>query len=96
MPVSTDVVIVGAGPVGLFQVFELGLLDIHSHVVDSLPEVGGQCAKLYPEKPIYDIPAFPVVGAQELIDRLLEQIKPFKPDIHLGQMVSSLGSIPEL
>jgi thioredoxin reductase (NADPH) len=58
--------------------------------VDSLPEVGGQCAKLYPEKPIYDIPAFPVVGAQELIDRLLEQIKPFKPDIHLGQMVSSL------
>ena len=90
MPINTDVVIVGAGPVGLFQVFELGLLDLHTQVVDSLPQVGGQCAKLYPEKPIYDIPAFPVVGAQELIDRLLQQIKPFKPDFHLGQMVTSL------
>jgi len=90
MPVKTDVVIIGAGPVGLFQVFELGLLDIHAQVVDSLPQAGGQCAKLYPEKPIYDIPGFPVVGAQELIDRLLEQIKPFKADFHLGQMVTQL------
>lgn len=90
MPISTDVVIIGAGPVGLFQVFELGLLDIRAHVVDSLPQAGGQCAKLYPEKPIYDIPAFPVVGAQELIDRLLEQIKPFNPQFHLGQVVTGL------
>ncbi len=90
MPVTTDVVIIGAGPVGLFQVFELGLLGLHAQVVDSLPRAGGQCTKLYPEKPIYDIPAFPVVGAQELIDRLLDQIKPFKPDFHLGQMVTSL------
>lgn len=90
MPITTDVVIIGAGPIGLFQIFELGLLDLHAQVVDSLPQAGGQCAKLYPEKPIYDIPAFPVVGAGELIDRLLEQIKPFKPDFHLGQIVTSL------
>ena len=90
MPISTDVVIVGAGPCGLFQVFELGLLDIRAHVVDALPQVGGQCAELYPDKPIYDIPALPVVGAQELIDRLLEQIKPFEPAFHLGQTVSGL------
>ncbi len=90
MPISTDVVIIGAGPAGLFQVFELGLLDIHAHVVDSLPRVGGQCSELYPDKPIYDIPAYPVIGAQELIDRLLEQIKPFKPQFHLAQAVTQL------
>lgn len=90
MPISTDVVIIGAGPAGLFQVFELGLLDIHAHVVDSLPRIGGQCGELYPEKPIYDIPAFPVIGAQELIDRLMEQIKPFEPQFHLGQTVTEL------
>lgn len=90
MTIKTDVVIVGAGPCGLFQVFELGLLDIHAHVVDSLKEVGGQCTELYPDKPIYDIPALPVCGAQELVDRLMEQISPFKPDFHLGQMVTSL------
>lgn len=90
MPITTDVVIIGAGPAGLFQVFELGLLDIHAHVVDSLPQVGGQCGELYPEKPIYDIPAYPVIGAQELIDRLMEQIKPFKPQFHLGQAVTEL------
>jgi len=90
MTIKTDVVIIGAGPSGLFQVFELGLLDIHAHVVDSLPQVGGQCAELYPEKPIYDIPALPVCGAQELVDRLMEQIKPFKPAFHLGQTVSTL------
>ena len=90
MPIRTDVVIIGAGPSGLFQVFELGLLDIHAHVVDSLARIGGQCGELYPEKPIYDIPAFPVVGAQELIDRLMEQIKPFEPQFHLGQTVTEL------
>jgi thioredoxin reductase (NADPH) len=90
MTIKTDVVIIGAGPCGLFQVFELGLLDIHAHVVDSLKEAGGQCTELYPDKPIYDIPALPVCGAQELVDRLMEQISPFKPDFHLGQMVTSL------
>ncbi len=90
MPITTDVVIIGAGPTGLFQVFELGLLDIKGHVVDSLPQVGGQCAELYPDKPIYDIPAFPIVGAQELVDRLLEQIKPFNPQFHLKQTVTGL------
>lgn len=87
---KTDVVIIGAGPVGLFAVFELGLLDIKAHLVDILDKPGGQCAELYPEKPIYDIPALPVVTGQELTDRLLEQIKPFKPVFHLGQMAESL------
>ena len=91
MTIETDVVIIGAGPVGLFQVFELGLLDIRAHVVDSLPQPGGQCSELYPEKPIYDIPALPVVGAQELIDRLLEQIKPFDAQFHLGQTITHLN-----
>jgi thioredoxin reductase (NADPH) len=90
MPISTDVVIIGAGPVGLFQVFELGLLDIHAQVVDSLPKVGGQCGELYPEKPIYDIPAHPVIGAQELVDRLVEQIAPFDAQFHLSQAVTEL------
>jgi thioredoxin reductase (NADPH) len=90
MPITTDVVIIGAGPAGLFQVFELGLLDIHAHVVDSLPHVGGQCGELYPEKPIYDIPAYPVIGAQELVDRLMEQIEPFNPQFHLSQTVTEL------
>ena len=90
MPITTEVVIIGAGPSGLFQVFELGLLDIRAHLVDSLPQAGGQCSELYPDKPIYDIPAFPVVGAQELVDRLLQQIKPFEPQFHLGQTVTGL------
>lgn len=88
MTIQTDAVIVGAGPVGLFQVFELGLLDLRAELVDSLPQPGGQCSELYPEKPIYDIPAYPVIGAQELIDRLMEQIKPFSPGLHLGQQVT--------
>lgn len=87
MSIQTDAVIIGAGPVGLFQVFELGLLDLKAEIIDSLPQPGGQCAELYPEKPIYDIPAWPVIGAQELIDKLIEQIKPFKPGLHLGQQV---------
>jgi thioredoxin reductase (NADPH) len=86
-PISAEVVIIGAGPCGLFQVFELGLLGIGAHVIDSLAHPGGQCAELYPDKPIYDIPALPVCGAQELVDRLLQQIKPFKPEFHLGQEV---------
>ena len=88
--IRTEVLIIGAGPCGLFQVFELGLLGIKAHVVDSLAIPGGQCAELYPEKPIYDIPALPVCGAQELVDRLLEQIKPFHPQLHLGQEVAEL------
>ena len=91
---TTDVVIIGAGPSGLFQAFELGLLDIHAHVVDSLKQVGGQCSELYPDKPIYDIPALPVCGAQELIDRLMQQIKPFKPEFHLAQTVIHLQQTP--
>src|SRR5579862_6160181 len=85
--ISAEVVIIGAGPCGLFQVFELGLLGIGAHIVDSLAHPGGQCAELYPEKPIYDIPAIPVCGAQELVDRLMAQIKPFKPTFHLGHEV---------
>jgi len=88
--VIADVVIIGAGPAGLFEVFELGLLDIHAHVVDTLIQTGGQCAELYPDKPIYDIPAIPVCNAQELVDRLMQQIRPFKPEFHLGQMVTAL------
>ena len=89
-PIEADVVIVGAGPVGLFQIFELGLLGIQAHIVDSLAHVGGQCTELYPDKPIYDIPAIPVCGAQELIDRLMKQIKPFHATFHLGQEVAGL------
>jgi thioredoxin reductase (NADPH) len=89
-PIVTEVVIIGAGPCGLFQVFELGLLGMSCHLVDSLGTPGGQCTELYPDKPIYDIPALPVCGAQELIDRLLQQIAPFNAPLHLGQEVSAL------
>ena len=85
--IQTEVVIVGAGPCGLFQVFELGLLGIRAHLLDSLASPGGQCTELYPDKPIYDIPALPVCGAQELVDRLMEQSKPFDPVFHLGEEV---------
>lgn len=87
-PIETDAVIVGAGPVGLFQVFELGLLEIKAHVIDSLPVVGGQCVELYPDKPIYDIPAVPMCTGQELTDNLLKQIAPFEPTFHLNQEVT--------
>ena len=90
---STDVAIVGAGPVGLFAVFELGLLDIKCHLVDILPKVGGQCAELYPEKPIYDIPGFPIVSGQELVENLMKQIHPFGPVFHLGEMVTGLETL---
>ena len=87
---STDVIIVGAGPVGLFAVFELGLAKLKAHVVDILDKPGGQCAELYPEKPIYDIPGLPFCTGQELTDRLLEQIRPFEPVFHFGEMVEAL------
>ena len=91
--VDTDALIIGAGPVGLFAVFELGLLDVRCHLVDVLPKPGGQCAELYPEKPIYDIPGFPRVTGQELVDRLLEQIEPFKPVLHYGELVEAIESL---
>jgi thioredoxin reductase (NADPH) len=86
-PIQTDAVIVGAGPVGLFQVFELGLLEIKAHIIDSLAYPGGQCIELYPDKPIYDIPAVPVCTGKELTDNLLKQIEPFGATFHLGQEV---------
>lgn len=87
---KTDVVVIGAGPVGLFAVFELGMLKMKCHVIDTLDFVGGQCSALYPEKPIYDIPAHPSISAQELIEKLEEQIKPFNTTYHLGQQVVSV------
>jgi thioredoxin reductase (NADPH) len=89
-PMPVETVIIGAGPVGLFQIFELGLLGINAHIIDSLAQAGGQCTELYPDKPIYDIPALPICGAQELIDRLLQQAKPFNATFHLGQEVTEL------
>lgn len=89
-PIETDAVIVGAGPVGLFQVFELGLLEIKAHIVDSLAYPGGQCIELYPDKPIYDIPAVPVCTGKELTDNLLKQIEPFGATFHLGQEVTQV------
>ena len=91
--IKTNALIIGAGPVGLFAVFELGLLDIKAHVVDILDKIGGQCAELYPEKPIYDIPAFPLVTGQGLVDNLLKQIEPFGATFHLSRMVQSIERI---
>lgn len=92
-PIKTDCLIIGAGPVGLFAVFELGLLDIKAHLVDILGKPGGQCAELYPEKPIYDIPGFPMVTGQGLVDNLMAQIAPFSPSFHYGEMVSALETV---
>jgi thioredoxin reductase (NADPH) len=94
-PIETDVVIIGAGPAGLFAVFELGLLDLKAHLIDILDRPGGQCTELYPEKPIYDIPGLPTVTGQELVDRLLEQIKPFGATFHHGQMAAGLTKLPD-
>jgi thioredoxin reductase (NADPH) len=94
-PIETDAVIVGAGPVGLFQVFELGLLEIKAHIVDSLPYPGGQCIELYPDKPIYDIPAVPVCTGRELTDNLLRQIEPFGATFHLGQEVTVVDKLDD-
>jgi thioredoxin reductase (NADPH) len=93
--IKTDVVIIGAGPVGLFAVFELGLVDVKAHVIDILDRAGGQCAELYPEKPIYDVPALPVVTGQELTDKLMEQIKPFGAEFHFGERVETLQRLDD-
>jgi thioredoxin reductase (NADPH) len=91
--IKTDVLIIGAGPCGLFAVFELGLLDMKTHLVDILDKIGGQCAELYPEKPIYDIPGIPMVTGQGITDALLEQIKPFHPTFHLNEMVETIEKV---
>lgn len=91
--IKTDVIIIGAGPCGLFAVFELGLLDLKCHLVDILDRPGGQCAELYPEKPIYDIPAWPIISGQDLTDRLMEQIAPFDPTFHFSQMATGLKKL---
>jgi thioredoxin reductase (NADPH) len=92
-PIKTDVVIIGAGPIGLFAVFELGLLDMKAHLIDILDKIGGQCAELYPEKPIYDIPGVPYTSAQGLVESLLQQIKPFSAQYHLNEMVETVEKI---
>lgn len=91
-PIETDALVIGAGPVGLWQVFQLGLQDIRCHVIDALPRGGGQPAELYPGKPIYDIPGLPVCSGQELMDRLQQQVRPFAPTMHLGQTVAALSA----
>ncbi len=91
--IKTDVLIIGAGPCGLFAVFELGLLDMKVHLVDILDKIGGQCAELYPEKPIYDIPGIPYVTGQGLTEALMAQIKPFHPTFHLNEMVETIEKI---
>lgn len=87
LPITTDALVIGAGPIGLFQVFELGLLEMRSHVVDSLPFIGGQCVELYADKPIYDIPGLPIVTGRALVERLQQQTVPFAPEFHLDQQV---------
>jgi thioredoxin reductase (NADPH) len=93
--IETDALIIGAGPVGIFQAFQLGLLEISSHIVDALPYPGGQCVELYADKPIYDIPGVPVCTGRELIANLLTQVAPFKPQWHLSQLVSSMQPQPD-
>ena len=93
--IETDALIVGAGPCGLFQVFELGLLGVNAHVIDIMRVVGGQCAELYPDKPIYDIPGIPVCSAEELVESLMVQIKPFNAAFHLGQEVAEVSAIDD-
>ncbi|MEK8052512.1 NAD(P)/FAD-dependent oxidoreductase [Ideonella sp. DXS22W] len=94
-PIETDALVIGAGPVGLFAVFELGLLELNAQVVDALPHAGGQCAELYPDKPIYDIPGLPATTGRELVDRLVQQAAPFKPGLHLGQLLATLQRNPD-
>ncbi|MFO1049174.1 MAG: NAD(P)/FAD-dependent oxidoreductase [Geminicoccaceae bacterium] len=93
--IQTDMAIIGAGPCGLFAVFEAGLLGMKCHLVDNLDKIGGQCAELYPDKPIYDIPAVPRCTGQELVDQLMEQIRPFEPQFHLKQQASALQRLPD-
>ena len=88
--IKTDVVVIGAGPVGLFAVHQLGIIGLKAEVIDNLDKIGGQCIELYPDKPIYDIPAIPICTGEELTNSLLKQIKPFKPNFHLNQRVETL------
>jgi thioredoxin reductase (NADPH) len=88
--IHTDLCIIGAGPVGLFAVFEAGLLKMRCHLIDALPQIGGQLSEIYPQKPIYDIPGYPEIKAQELVDNLLEQARPFNPTFTLGERVDLL------
>lgn len=92
---TTDIIIIGAGPVGLFTVFEAGLLKLRCHLVDTLPQPGGQCSEIYPKKPIYDIPGFPSILAGDLIDNLMEQIAPFKPEFTLGERAESIEKVAD-
>lgn len=93
--IETDIIIIGAGPVGLFAVFEAGLLKLHCHLIDSLPQAGGQCSEIYPKKPIYDIPGFPSVLAGELVDNLMEQAAPFKPGFTLGEAAKDIEKLED-
>ena len=93
--ITTDICIIGAGPVGLFSVFEAGLLKMRCHLIDVLPQVGGQLSEIYPQKPIYDIPGFPTINAQELVDNLMEQIAPFNPTFSLGERVNHLEKLDD-
>lgn len=93
--ITTDICIIGAGPVGLFAVFEAGLLKMRCHLIDALPQVGGQLSEIYPHKPIYDIPGYPAINAQQLVDNLMEQIDPFHPTFTLGERVETLLRQPD-
>ena len=93
--IETDLIIIGAGPTGLFTVFEAGLLKLRCHLIDALPKPGGQCAEIYPKKPIYDIPAYPEILAGDLVDRLLEQIRPFQPGYTLGERAETLEKLED-
>lgn len=93
--IKTDIIIIGAGPVGLFTIFEAGLLKLRCHLIDSLPQAGGQCSEIYPKKPIYDIPGFPSILAGDLIDNLMEQAAPFKPGFTLGEAATKIDKISE-
>ena len=93
--IETDIIIIGAGPVGLFAVFEAGLLKLKCHLIDSLPQPGGQCSEIYPKKPIYDIPGFPSINAGDLIDNLMEQAAPFKPGFTLGEAASTIDKLED-
>jgi thioredoxin reductase (NADPH) len=94
-PIETEALVIGAGPIGLFQAFQLGLQGISCHMVDALPHTGGQCTELYADKPIYDIPGIALCTGRELIERLTEQLQPFHPTFHLGQQVSTLTRLPD-
>ena len=92
--IKTDIVIIGAGPVGLFAVFEAGLMKLHCHLIDAIPQTGGQLAEIYPKKPIYDIPGYPTILAGELVDKLMEQAAPFKPGFTLGERAETIDKLP--